>query len=134
MESSNTTGMALIAGRGARAVHSAGDRVFFFNPVIRYIFFSLFELPLLQVYLFGPSLGGYGFWQGQDPDVICSSLTGVPASHWAQEASDECCALIYRRFEAYMVMIYVTFYLGTFLGIYGCCILRLARCRVCCKT
>jgi hypothetical protein len=99
-----------VASKGAQAIHAAGDRAAFLNPVVRYVFFSMLEKPLLQIYLFGPSFGVYGFWQGMPPSHICASMTNVHTPHW-DENQDECAMLIFNRFESYMVVCYGLMYI-----------------------
>ena len=122
-------------GRGARAVHQAGDKSSMFNPFSRFIFFNFMETPLLQVYLFGPSLGGYGFWQGAELQDICTQLTSVPGRHW-DENIDECAALVYNRFEGYLVVFYVVIYIYTIAvvahGLFSKCLSALPDGKECC--
>ena len=123
----NTTS-AVVWQRGSKAVYAAKDRMFLCAPAIRYIFFVVFELPILQLYISGPSIAGYGFWQGQQPAEICSTLTTVSAKHW-QLNPVECGDLIYRRFESFMVLVYVLIYTGTLGSVYICIMLRLMKLR-----
>ena len=119
-----------VVQQGSQAVHTAGDKIFVFNPWVRYVFFNIFELPILQLYIYGPSFFGYGFWQGQEPEVICTTLTNVPVSHW-NDNPNECGALIYRRFESYMVLIYVVTYIFTLCSLYGCVVFNVVHCVYC---
>lgn len=45
-------------------------------------FKQLLCLPLKNLYLYGPSFAGYGFWEGLPKAEICSRLTMVEARHW----------------------------------------------------
>jgi hypothetical protein len=38
--------------------------------------------PLRLIYMRGPAVKGYGFWNGQDAADVCAQLTKVPSSHW----------------------------------------------------
>lgn len=75
------------------------------NPIIRSILFFIIELPLLTLYLHGPRLGGYGWYQGMAYSAICAEITNVPEEHW-KENSATCIALIGRRFEGFLVAVY----------------------------
>jgi hypothetical protein len=114
------TSVALTLNRGWNIAHSV-------YSFFRYAIFSLFELPLLQLYLYGPSVAGYGFWEGHEQDVVCATLTNVHSRHWA-EHGDECAGLIYRRFEGYLILFYVTIYILTILSIYVLAVCRCFRC------
>lgn len=116
--------------KGTKSIHAIGDSVMVFNPFMRYIFFAIFELPLLQLYLYGPAFAGHGFWQGQEIPVICASITNVPSHHWVMNA-DECSTLIYKRFESYMVLIYVALYMSVLLTMYGCVMWHAVTCTCC---
>lgn len=65
--------------------------------------------PLELLYLHGPDLGGYGFWNGKTLPEICSSLSGVGASFW-QRHSFECQAIVQRRFFGNLVFLALTVY------------------------
>lgn len=103
---------AIEVGRGAAAVHAAGDSSSILNPAVRYIFFTFIERPLLQVYLYGPAFQGYGFWGGMETEVICNVVTNVSVDHW-REHTAECAELVYSRFESYMVVVYAVIYFVT---------------------
>jgi hypothetical protein len=96
--------------------------------LFRYAVFSLFELPLLQLYLYGPNVAGFGFWEGHQQDVVCATLTNVHSTHWV-EHGDECSRLIYRRFEGYLIFMYVTIYVLTLLSLYVFVMCRCLRWR-----
>lgn len=57
--------------------------------------------PLRHLYFGGPSLGGWGFWEGLGGPEMCSGLTGVPAKHWEGPGVTECDALLERKFVAF---------------------------------
>jgi hypothetical protein len=81
----------------------------------------------------GPDLGGYGFWQGAEPETICAQVTNVPSSHWLI-FDDECANLIARRFAGFMTIIYACIYLTTIASFYSWGIWNIGTiCRYCSK-
>jgi hypothetical protein len=46
-----------------------------------------------QIYIHGPSIHGWGFWQGKDVNEICGTITGTSSQHWAKNL-DVCNKLI----------------------------------------
>jgi hypothetical protein len=76
--------------------------------------------PFLTVYLHGPAIGAYGFWQGRHLAEICSQLTSVSAPFWYRH-SDECLALITQRAESYVVFFLFSLYLIVMLKILWLC-------------
>lgn len=66
------------------------------------VYFDLFVLPLFRFYLSAPRftswLGGYA---GKPLEDVCSELTPSSARYWATHM-DECEALVWRRFEAWL--------------------------------
>lgn len=67
------------------------------RPIIARLHDGLFVELIRTLYLKGPSLHGYGFWQGKKMSDICGILTGVDASHWAIVNNTEICN---RRIES----------------------------------
>ena len=49
---------------------------------LRAIYSRLILLPFMQLYVQGPSLGGYGFYGGRDEAFICSSKTTMSQFFW----------------------------------------------------
>ena len=78
----------------------------FFQSIID----MLFEAPLFQLYIHGPAFHNFGFWEGRPKEEICSSMTGVPTSHWSINQM-LCEELILNRFESWIVLVYVGIYL-----------------------
>ena len=60
------------------------------------------EDPLVHVYMHGPAWNGWGFWEGQANEDICSAISHVPASFWATHSTD-CAALVQRHQHAFVV-------------------------------
>lgn len=69
----------------------------------------IIKTPLRRLYMLGPELSGYGFWQGRAPADICATLGGNAAHFW-MDHHEECSARIERQFES--------FYCATTTGIY----------------
>tara|TARA_Y100000310_G_scaffold331842_1_gene406198 strand:+ start:6341 stop:6727 length:387 start_codon:yes stop_codon:yes gene_type:complete len=67
--------------------------------------------PLKHLYLYGPSLGGYGFWNGKNEMDICAEMTGVPSDVWAINM-ENCQQHIDRHFNALIVSTNFVLYLG----------------------
>jgi hypothetical protein len=61
--------------------------------------------PLRLLYFYGPSLSGWGFWEGTGASDACSAITTVPASFWADgDANTQACdAVLERKFAAFVI-------------------------------
>lgn len=70
--------------------------------------YYLLLLPFRYVYIRGPQIKGVGFWQGINPEDICSTLSSVPASHWSKHTG-ECDSLIDRKVEAFFIGVMLMF-------------------------
>lgn len=82
------------------------------QPLLRSLLFLVLEAPLLTLYLQGPQLGGYGFWEGLQYNEICARLTGVDAAHWSSSSGMvECLHLIDRKFNAFLILNYFILYI-----------------------
>jgi hypothetical protein len=92
------------------------------HPFMRFILFYIIEAPLCNLYLNGPSLGGWGFWESKPFPDICAQLTNVPSLHWEHHL-DACKALINRRFDGILVSVYFLIYISTMGSCVCCCIL-----------
>ena len=98
-----------------------------FNKIYEYIVLS----PLARLYLYGPSWGTFGFWNGMDTTIICSQKTQLSSSFW-EEHPHECLQLISKHFYGtvvlfetivYFTVVYLTLkYIFTFC--YHCRILK----------
>jgi len=72
--------------------------------VVTYTLWYTIGKPLVGLYMHGPTLMGYGFWEGRSLPEICSTLTGVDAIYWATEAqSAQCTELVARKAVSYVV-------------------------------
>lgn len=80
--------------------------------------YNLYDLlvvyPLSKLYLYGPWMGGWGFWCGKSFADICASLTNTSADIWKIE-QDACVDLINKNFYSILTVINVVgFYLVLF--------------------
>jgi hypothetical protein len=69
------------------------------------IFATLVAQPLEILYRRGPSIAGYGWWEGASDEDICSQLTGVNAEFWrtGPASSAMCHELIGRKCDAFII-------------------------------
>ncbi len=80
------------------------------------LFTVAIELPLKQLYRYGPSVslfsfGEFGFWQGRTLPQICSRMTQQDASFWARNIEE--CKDIYKAKEfAFVMMIQTIAYMS----------------------
>ena len=102
-----------------------------FDVLFRFLFLFLLRRPLYYLYLNGPAW--IGFWEGQSPAGICSTLTAVHDMHWVMLGVSECEMLIERKFEAFAIVVY-TILIILFVGCVtshcyiGCLLLWFRRC------
>jgi len=67
--------------------------------------------PIAILYFGGPSLGGWGFWNGTLPEDICAALTQVRADHWTKDANQlECQRIIDKNFHAFVIAVHAVVY------------------------
>lgn len=60
--------------------------------------------PLRWLYLFGPSLLGWGFWEGKTAAEVCSRLTNVEAAFWERDLNrGQCLELIEAKVHAFSI-------------------------------
>jgi len=75
--------------------------------IYRFILFN----PLKFIYVNGPLLGGFGFWNGQDLADICSQLSkGVSAKFW-QDNFQQCEIQIDKQVLALCILVWVLLFL-----------------------
>lgn len=60
--------------------------------------------PIYQIYIHGPSLQGFGFWEGKHNYDICAELTNVSSEFWYNH-SNECLLLIEKKFNSFCITI-----------------------------
>jgi hypothetical protein len=86
--------------------------------------------PLARLYMFGPSVGGIGFWGGQDISEICAQKTNLSSEFW-KENSFECFQLISKNFYGMVVLCESIFYFLLLWKLATC--LSYFLCMYCCK-
>lgn len=96
--------------------------------VVQFIVYVFVKAPVQALYLRGPFMGGYGFWEGQPSHEICARVTGVPSEHWVV-SPDDCAAVIGRKLDAIYVLLYFWLYI-IFLFVTARIILSLFRKRL----
>ena len=77
----------------------------------------LIRQPLKRLYIEGPNMNGWGFWENRAESDICAALTGTTSAHW-EVATDVCSDLLLRKFEAWYVMMVTSMYV---LVVLYCC-------------
>lgn len=84
---------------------------------VNYIYDTFIVRSMARLYIYGPSVGGYGFWEGREPNEICAIMTGNSAEFWKGNL-DECERMIDRRFYSWLVAFEVITYM---IITYKCC-------------
>jgi hypothetical protein len=83
-----------------------------FHRIVHVAYRWLLFDPVKFIYLHGPGLGGWGFWNGQDLPDICTQLSkGVPGRLWL-EKPEECDLLINKQVVALCI--------GIWMVLFGC--------------
>jgi hypothetical protein len=59
---------------------------------------------LARVYVHGPSIAGFGFWQGRTPEQVCAHLTVSNEDFWRKNM-DECHLIVSRHFASWVVLL-----------------------------
>jgi len=59
---------------------------------------------LARLYVYGPRIGGVGFWQGRPPESICAQLTVSNEDFWLRNM-DECQRIISHQFGSWVVLL-----------------------------
>lgn len=73
--------------------------------------YYVFEWPLRTLYMNGPALYEYGFWEGKDKRKICAQL--IPDMDWEDEptlADRMCTRAIERKFQAFETGVFIVIY------------------------
>ena len=84
----------------------------YIHGAIQSVYEKLFLMPLARLYLYGPSLGGWGFWNGIKLHVICAQKTNLLPDFWEHHPF-ECAQLVSKQFYSSIILIetFVYFYL-----------------------
>lgn len=77
--------------------------------IVKTLLYYTIEKPIALVYLRGPALNGYGFWEGLPKTDICSRVTNVDARHWAQNEI-MCDEIIDNKLHAIYTAVYFVLY------------------------
>lgn len=65
--------------------------------------------PLAKLYLWGPAVGGWGFWNGIETHDICTQKTTIAAEFW-KDHPEECIELIGKHFYSIVITIQTIVY------------------------
>ena len=73
------------------------------------IYETIILTPLARLYIYGPSLSGWGFWGGLEINDICAQKTNTPADFWKSN-HQECIRIVSKSFYGLVVLIESIFY------------------------
>lgn len=119
---------------GSQSEQSNALTTILFNPLFSTLIAYVLDRPLFELYMYGPSLGGYGFHEGKQPSLICAEYTGVPEAHWLQSQNQlECEKLIMRKYNALLVCLHFALYLVTLVAFAWSCCGCAVFCCCCCR-
>ena len=65
--------------------------------------------PLARLYLWGPNIGGWGFWQGQEMHDICAQQTSYSSDFW-REHPTACAEIVSKKFYSFLVVLQTAVY------------------------
>lgn len=85
-----------------------------------FLYTWIVELPLWFLYVNGPSIGGWFFWEGRNSYDICASLTVMPSDFWKGPNALACETLVYNHFRTYMTLLICVVYFFTLISICRC--------------
>lgn len=68
---------------------------------------TIFYSPLRTLYLKGPQIGPYGFWQGKPLADICATLTPTSALFWLTNMA-ECERIVEERMDSMIIVVSVS--------------------------
>ena len=66
-------------------------------------------LPLKILYFNGPSIYGFGFWEGRSGEDICSQLTNVDSAFWKENPS-VCVDILDKKFGSFALSLGILVY------------------------
>lgn len=95
--------------------------MFSVQSILNRILYYVIQLPISVLYYRGPTLSGYGFYEGLPKHDICSRITGVPGKHWL-ETPIECADIIARKLDSIYVLVYFGIYMIILLWLLKICI------------
>src|SRR5579872_314361 len=84
----------------------------FFSSILHLLFRVFLFNPIRFIYLNGPSLGGFGFWNGQDLPDICNQLSkGVGTVKFWTKNFDQCELEIEKQVIALCILVWFLVFL-----------------------
>ncbi len=83
-----------------------------------YIYTIIFVLPLTLLYLQGPLLAGFGFYQGRTLIDICSTITNVNSEFWTQNIG-KCSDIIYVHLNSFLLSCHIVIVVGMVVLVLG---------------
>ena len=78
--------------------------------IFTFLSFWVLQYPVEQMYLYGPRLGGWGFWCGLPPSSICQQLRPTQTPGFWEINEEECFQIIQSEIHSFMVSIYIILY------------------------
>ena len=69
----------------------------------RHVYTLLILKPLARLYISGPSLHGFGFWQNKSPETICAQLSSSDELFWRRNP-EECSRIIATHFNGWVIL------------------------------
>lgn len=84
----------------------------FFRPFFEMLYVAYYWMvvfPFSRLYIYGPNLRGFGFWNGITCSEICAHLSGSsgPSVHHFLKNEDECYEMIHRDFSSKLIFLEV---------------------------
>lgn len=76
----------------------------FINQVCQEFYHRFILSAFARVYVHGPNIAGFGFWQGRSPEQVCASLTVSNEDFWRRNM-DECHLIVSRHFASWVVLV-----------------------------
>jgi hypothetical protein len=65
--------------------------------------------PLARLYLWGPNIGGWGFWEGLEMHDICAQQTHYSSEFWKQHPY-ACAEIVTKKFYSLLIVIQTLVY------------------------
>lgn len=70
----------------------------------------VYKQPLRSLYMQGPHISNYGFWQGKTNEEICSLLTNTHTDIWMGSNQLRCMQMIDSSFDSFSICISTVIY------------------------
>lgn len=81
------------------------------------VIWALIDGPFEYLYIHGPRVGSYGFWQNMPAADVCAEMTGVGAAHWREHIA-VCTETIRDRARSWTLLLYCALYCTLFWAIW----------------